>query len=51
MDIRSRVGEGTRVTVRLPIGGEGPRAAQPVALKRAEAVLEPIDETRIKKSA
>ncbi len=32
MDISSRLGEGTRVTVRLPIGGEGRRAAEPVKL-------------------
>jgi cell cycle sensor histidine kinase DivJ len=33
MDIRSRLGEGTRVAIRLPIGGDGARpAADPVKL-------------------
>jgi cell cycle sensor histidine kinase DivJ len=32
VDIRSRLGEGTRVTVRLPIAGDCPRAAHPIKL-------------------
>jgi cell cycle sensor histidine kinase DivJ len=32
VDIRSRLGEGTRVTVRLPIDGNRPRAPNPVKL-------------------
>jgi cell cycle sensor histidine kinase DivJ len=32
VDIRSRLGEGTRVTVRLPIEGDSRRAAQPIKL-------------------
>jgi len=32
VDIRSRLGEGTRVTVRLPIEGDRPRAANPIKL-------------------
>jgi hypothetical protein len=33
MDIRSRLGDGTRVTVRLPIDGDGTRpAVEPVKL-------------------
>ena len=38
MDIASRLGQGTRVTVRLPLDGEGKRAADPIKLvtERAE---------------
>ena len=32
MDIASRLGEGTRVTVRLPLANEGKRAADPIKL-------------------
>jgi cell cycle sensor histidine kinase DivJ len=50
IEIRSRIGEGTRITVRLPLDCEG-HAAQPVALKREQPVEPVADETRMKKSA
>ena len=36
MDIRSRLGEGTRVTVRLPIDRDGGKPAEPVQLTQAK---------------
>ena len=53
MDIRSRLGEGTRVTVRLPVDGEGARpAADPIKLVFDRAGdLAAAAETQVKKSA
>jgi cell cycle sensor histidine kinase DivJ len=56
VDIRSRLGEGTRVTVRLPIAGDGARGAQPIKLvaerpakeSREHSVVTPY---QVKKSA
>jgi cell cycle sensor histidine kinase DivJ len=51
MDIESRLGEGTRVTVRLPIEGEGERpAAVPVKLADERAAA-PVAATKVKKIA
>jgi hypothetical protein len=52
MDISSRLGEGTCVTVRLPINGGGRRPADPVKLP-TERAGEPAADTKIrmKKSA
>jgi cell cycle sensor histidine kinase DivJ len=51
MDIASRLGEGTRVTVRLPIEGEGERpAAVPVKLADERAAA-PTAATKVKKIA
>ena len=52
IDIKSRLGEGTRVTVRLPLEGDGRRPADPVKLvsKRA-GQLAVIAKLRVKKSA
>jgi cell cycle sensor histidine kinase DivJ len=53
VDIRSRVGEGTRVTVRLPIGPEEPRiASNPVVLvTERNRGLAVAANDRVKKSA
>ena len=53
MDIRSRLGEGTRVTVRLPIEGDGRRpAADPVKLVTERAgELAAMAKLEVKKSA
>ena len=53
MDIRSRLGEGTKVTVRLPINGEGARrAAQPINLATERArELATLATLQVKKSA
>ena len=53
IDIRSRLGEGTRVTVRLPINGEGARrAAQPINLATERArELATLATLQVKKSA
>ncbi|MGH6982283.1 MAG: sensor histidine kinase [Stellaceae bacterium] len=54
MDISSRLGEGTRVSVRLPIDGDGrPSAAEPVnlAAERAELALAAGDAAAVKKRA
>lgn len=52
-DIQSRLGEGTRVTVRLPIDGEGDRVvADPIRLVTDRAAeLAAVANVRIKKSA
>ena len=52
IDIKSRLGEGTRVTVRLPLEGDGRRPADPIKLvsKRA-GQLAVIAKLRVKKSA
>jgi cell cycle sensor histidine kinase DivJ len=53
IDIASRLGKGTRVTVRLPIGGEhGRRPADPIKLVTERAKeLATVANVRIKKSA
>jgi cell cycle sensor histidine kinase DivJ len=53
MDIRSRLGEGTRVTVRLPIDGEGARrAAEPINLVTERVrELATLTTIQVKKSA
>jgi two-component system, cell cycle sensor histidine kinase DivJ len=55
VDIRSRLGEGTRVTVRLPIEGDRPRAANPIKLvaeRNAKDLREiPVVNYQVKKSA
>jgi cell cycle sensor histidine kinase DivJ len=52
MDIRSRLGEGTRVAVRLPIDGGGRRPpAEPVKLEAARAEFGSISRQEVKKSA
>ena len=53
IDIRSRLGEGTRVTVRLPIDGEGGRpAADPIKLVTERAgEFAAAANVRVKKSA
>jgi cell cycle sensor histidine kinase DivJ len=52
VDIRSRLGEGTRVTVRLPIAGDGPRGAQPIKLVAERPREIPIvSNYQVKKSA
>jgi len=52
MDIRSRLGKGTRVTVRLPINGEGARpAADPIKLVPDRASEPAAENTQVKKSA
>ena len=54
MNIRSRLGEGTRVTVRLPLDCEGKRpAVNPVPLERksAEQPVRNAIESQVKKSA
>jgi cell cycle sensor histidine kinase DivJ len=52
MDIRSRLNEGTRVTVRLPYDCEGARPADPIRLVTERAgVLAGAAKLRVKKSA
>jgi len=53
IDIRSRLGEGTRVTVRLPIDGEGQRpAVEPIKLVTERAAeFAAVAKTLVKKSA
>ena len=52
VDIRSRLGEGTRVTVRLPIEGDRPRAANPIKLVAERAREIPVVANyQVKKSA
>jgi cell cycle sensor histidine kinase DivJ len=53
MDIRSRLGDGTKVTVRLPIDGEGARrAAEPINLVTERArELAAVATLQVKKSA
>ena len=52
VDIRSRLGEGTRVTVRLPIEGDCPRAANPIKLVAERAREIPVAANyQVKKSA
>ncbi len=53
IDIRSRLGEGTRVTVRLPIDGEGSRpAADPIKLVTERAAeLAAAANIKVKRSA
>ena len=52
VDIRSRLGEGTRVTVRLPIEGDCPRAANPIKLVAERAREIPVVANyQVKKSA
>jgi cell cycle sensor histidine kinase DivJ len=54
MDISSRLGEGTRVSVRLPIDGDGRQsAAEPInlAAERAELALVSAETTQVKKRA
>jgi cell cycle sensor histidine kinase DivJ len=52
MDIHSRLGEGTRVTVRLPIDGDGTRpAADPVKLVIERAGEQDVAQIPVKKSA
>jgi cell cycle sensor histidine kinase DivJ len=52
MDIASRLGEGTRVTVRLPLAGEGPRNADPIKLVTQRASeLAAVAKVRMKKIA
>ena len=52
IDIRSRLGEGTRVTVRLPIDCEGGRPADPIKLvtERADELVAAAN-VQVKKSA
>ncbi len=52
MNISSRLGEGTRVTVRLPIAGGGRRSANPVKLVTERAgELAAVAKLEVKKSA
>ncbi len=52
MDIRSRLGEGTRVTVRLPIDCEAARAVEPIRLMTERANEPPAaPQLQVKKSA
>ncbi len=52
MDIRSRLGEGTRVSVRLPIDGGGRRPpAEPVKLTTGRAEFGATSRQEVKKSA
>ena len=52
MDIASRLGQGTRVTVRLPFEGEGKHAADPIKLVTERAgQLAAIARIGMKKSA
>jgi len=52
LDIQSRLGEGTRVTVRLPIDCESGRAVDPIRLVTERASeLAAVANVRIKKSA
>jgi cell cycle sensor histidine kinase DivJ len=52
VDIRSRLGEGTRVTVRLPIDREGSRSASnPIRLAERSRGRAMATDTRVKKSA
>jgi len=51
-DIRSRLGEGTRVTVRLPIDCEGARPADPIKLVSERAgELAAVAQLQVKKIA
>jgi len=51
LDISSRLGEGTRVTVRLPIGPDTDIAADPVRLVTERNRTIPLVNERVKKSA
>jgi len=53
MDIRSRLGEGTRVTVRLPLTSAGVRPAGDVVKLVIDPVTEPtaVAQLPVKKSA
>ena len=52
LDIQSRLGEGTRVTVRLPIDCEADRPVDPIRLVTERASeLVAVANVRIKKSA
>ena len=54
MEIRSRLGEGTQVTVRLPIDGGGERPpVEPITLvpERADEPAKPVEKVLVKKSA
>jgi cell cycle sensor histidine kinase DivJ len=52
LDIQSRLGEGTRVTVRLPIDCEAGRSVDPIRLVTERASeLAAVANYRIKKSA
>jgi two-component system, cell cycle sensor histidine kinase DivJ len=52
MDIASRLGEGTRVTVRLPLEGDGRRPADPIKLvTECAGELAAVAKTQVKKRA
>jgi cell cycle sensor histidine kinase DivJ len=52
IDIKSRLGEGTRITVRLPLEGDGRRPRDPINLVSVRAgQLAAIAKPRVKKSA
>jgi cell cycle sensor histidine kinase DivJ len=52
VDIRSRLGEGTRVTVRLPIEGDRPRSANPIKLvAERPREIPAVTNYQVKKSA
>jgi len=52
IDIKSRLGEGTRITVRLPLEGDGTRPADPIRLVSERAGhLAAVAQLRVKKSA
>jgi len=51
VDIRSRLGEGTRVTVRLPIKGGSPRCPEPIRLVAERPRDIPVTNYQVKKSA
>ena len=52
IDIKSRLGEGTRITVRLPLAGDGRRPADPIKLVSERAgQLAAVAQLRVRKSA
>ena len=52
IDIKSRLGEGTRVTVRLPLAGEGKRPADPIKLVGERArQMAAVAKLQVRKSA
>jgi hypothetical protein len=51
-DIRSRVGKGTRVIIRLPVNGERRRALEPEPAVSPNAIIGPTSaDYRVKKIA
>ena len=52
MDIHSQLGEGTQVTVRLPLDCEGARPADPIKLVTDRATeLATVAKSQVRKSA